>query len=222
MKSFWIILSGLFLALSTLLVWPVSAADNLNVLDGNRQAKTLRAVEVGNILYKVMIPSLEDGTLVDLDDSARIGVVPHEHAGHADLHFHVYDLDASTDYVLVDLSDTTNWPHTAGESIHIDHIDLQVDSDVQSDYLIELHTLRNCGAADCDSMMVWATVGNKTIGASKEIQVPWDLMVPLLSGGPAVFFPTCKKQTTPTGTLQRRLKVIITLTTRPFIPMTVT
>ena len=43
------------------------------------------------------------------------------------VHLDIQALAAPKGYMLVDLSDTTNWPHTAGDHITLEHLNLQVD-----------------------------------------------------------------------------------------------
>lgn len=174
-----------------MLLWFVAgtvlASDYITVLDGNRDPRNLKAIDNGGIHSYVMIPALADGTTVNLDDSARIGFVPHEHEGHADLHFHSTGITGDDTYILVDMSDSTNYPHGSGAVVlHVDAIDYEIDSDNSGSYDINFYYLENCDATDCDSRMWYSISGNKTSGNSQTKYINWAGDGPVLkstSGG---------------------------------------
>ena len=60
---------------------------------------------------------------------------------------------ASAWAVLVDLSDTTTWPHDFTGSIHVSHISLQVDKAANSVGLIQLGVVKRISATDGDVTM---------------------------------------------------------------------
>lgn len=160
-----------FLSLFSLLCGQSSA--NMPFYDSQRQLWWLATEEISGIHYPSRVITDSSGNTVEWDDSTRIGTIPHEHSGHGDIHFHIKGIVADYRCIVIDLSDTINWPHTTGVAIHIDYLDVQIDADATGEYDVELWTVDNCDATDCDSMMVWGVSGSRQSGNNAEIQVNW-------------------------------------------------
>lgn len=68
------------------------------------------------------------GDKEDFEDVRSMYVVPGPH--HVDsVHLDVEDCQADTAFMLVDLSDTTNWPHGDTDHLHIDTLDIMFNPD---------------------------------------------------------------------------------------------
>lgn len=165
-----------------LIAVPASAADDITVYDYNRNTKVLKAKDIGGVLHPGRILYAEDGTPIYTENGV-LAVDPHTHSSHGTVHFHVTNI--TTDYrcILIDLSDTTNWPHSDTDVIHIEYIDAQVDSDTNGQYDIGFYFLEDCDATDCRSVMFWSASGSKSTGNNLEAQIVWDRNGPVLKTG---------------------------------------
>ena len=104
-----------------------------------------------------------DGTVVAVENQA-LTTVNHAHADSSTFHFQV-DLSAGTArYIMLDLSDTTNWPHDNTTLIHIDWVDIHIDSDNSGDYVVSSIFLDNVDATDGDAYTFHISSGDKTAG----------------------------------------------------------
>ena len=159
------------------------AADNITVLDGNRVARTLATKDIGGVqTYKMMVTD-SSGNVVNFDDHGAIGVSPHEHSSHGVVHLMADGVTTDTTYILIDLSDTTHWPHVDTAALHLEYLDMQVDASGTAEWEMHLIWLDNCSATDCDSYPIWGASGNKTTGNNLEAQVPWQQAGPILKPG---------------------------------------
>lgn len=159
-------------------------SDNINVLDATRQTVTLATKDLAGVEYYKMMLVNSSGTILEFNDLAEIGVVPHVHSGHGSIHFHVENISATTTYILVDMSDTTNYPHGANPvSLHIDSMTYQVDADNTADYQIDFYYLENVDGTDGDLRMWFSIVGNKTAGNSVRDYIDWSASGPVMKSG---------------------------------------
>lgn len=170
---------------SVLSGWVTSAdaADNLTVLDGNRVERVLATDDDAGVhTYKMRITNT-DGEVINFSDHGSIGVTPHEHSSHGNVHLMPSNISANVDYILVDLSDTTHWPHTDTTALHLEFLDMQVDASSTAAWEIHLVWLDNCSVASCDSYPVFGASGNKTTGNNLETQIAWQQAGPILKPG---------------------------------------
>ena len=93
-----------------------------------------------------------------------LSVIEHTHEDQSAIHFDVDLAAGTTRYILIDLSDTTNWPHDNATVIHIDWVDIHIDSDNTGDYVIKLIALANVDATNGDAYVIHETSGSKTAG----------------------------------------------------------
>ena len=113
-------------------------------------------------------------TIVDRDsgetsfvEHGSLSVVQHAHEDNGVAHFYVTGLTAATyNYILIDLSDTTNYPHDNTSEIHIDWLKYEIDSDVSGDYLISWGVLDSVDATDGDYYVFEHVSGSRTAGNS--------------------------------------------------------
>lgn len=173
------LIAALFLVVGCV---PAQAADNLTVLDGTRATKVLKAKEISSVLYRGMIPYTETGNPLQVEDDV-LSTIEHAHGSRGQVHFHVENISADYRCILVDLSDSTNWPHTETSVVHIEDIDAQVDSSGTAEWDLELIFLEDCSASDCDSIMFWGASGSKSTGNNLETFIPWGNRGPELKTG---------------------------------------
>ena len=114
-------------------------SDNINVYDKDRNTVVMATKDVGGVEHSKVMITNSSGTILEFGDYAGIGVITHEHPGHGTIHFHVDGISASASYILVDLSDTTNYPHTNTEVLHVDALYYNIDSSVTASFDIDQH-----------------------------------------------------------------------------------
>lgn len=109
---------------------------------------------------------ITDGTeTASVNTENRLDIVQHAHPDTGAIHFHVDGLTAGTTrYILIDLSDTTNYPHVNTGYVHIDWIEAQVDSNNTGAYKINLGFLKNVDADNGDRQIVKHWSGSRTAG----------------------------------------------------------
>lgn len=114
-------------------------------------------------------PTTAEGATVNVD--GRQDVVQHSHpdSGYIHCDFDVTAGAGNTDIILIDLSDTTNYPHSNTGYIHLEEIYIDVDSGSSSVYTITVGFLENVDATDGDLYEIMHIDGSKDAGLSKEI-----------------------------------------------------
>lgn len=162
-------------------VW---AADNITVLDGNRDERVIATEDVSGVHFYKHVTANPDGTVITWNDLTGLGVVPHEHPGHGTVHVRIENITSDQRVILIDLSDTTNWPHTAGTVVHLEYIDFEIDSDVNGAYTVHIEYLESCSTASCTSTPVWSTSGSKTAGNNTDVSLNWTSNGPVCKSGP--------------------------------------
>jgi hypothetical protein len=111
-----------------------------------------------------------DGTNeLDVNSEGRADVVQHSHPNNGNIHFQLDGVAASVDYILVDISDTTNYPHDQTGYVHIENLLLQVDSDVNGDYTIEIGYVDNVDATNGDFHAMYVLSGTKKVGNTQYV-----------------------------------------------------
>lgn len=106
-----------------------------------------------------------------VNTEGRLDVVQHSHPGSGYIHvdFDVTAGAGDTDLILIDLSDTTNYPHSETGYIHIEEIHIDIDSGSSSVYSVTIGFLENVDATDGDLYEIMHVDGSKDAGLSKEI-----------------------------------------------------
>lgn len=103
-----------------------------------------------------------------VNDVGYLNSVNHQHPEGGHIYFQDI-ISATTDYILIDLSDTTNYPHDFTGSIHISNFSLLIDADNTADYLIQVGYLSNVDATNGDFNEIHRVSGTKKTGTVKEI-----------------------------------------------------
>lgn len=126
---------------------------------------------IGKKIPKVIL-AINDGTFMTINSDGRADFVSHAHPDEGTIHFHVDSLAASTNYILIDLSDVINYPHIHTEYIHIDNIYLEIDANASADYKIIIGFLEKVDASKGDRYTAFHLSGTKKTGQNKEIFLP--------------------------------------------------
>ena len=100
-----------------------------------------------------------------VNSDGRQDVVQHSHPDSSYLHID-YAVTGGTDVdlIIVDLSDTTSYPHSNTSYIHLEEIYIDVDASTNSDYNISVGFLENVDATDGDFYELTHLSGTKTTG----------------------------------------------------------
>jgi hypothetical protein len=103
-------------------------------------------------------------------ENGHLSVITHGHEDSGVAHFHIEGLTAATyRYILVDRSDTTNYPHDNDLELHVEWLQLEVDANNTAEYDLQFGFLENVDDTNGDRY-VWEFVsGNKTAGNSIRI-----------------------------------------------------
>lgn len=105
---------------------------------------------------------------MSVNTQGRGDVVQHAHPNEVGFHMHT-TVSGSANFVLVDLSDTTNFKHASGDFIHLEQLFVGIDTDNTGDYLLEFGFVEDVNAANADFYSVYAISGNKTVGQNKNL-----------------------------------------------------
>lgn len=108
-----------------------------------------------------------DGTIAAIENQS-LSVIQHAHSDNGVAHFYATGLTSGThDFIVVDLSDTTNYPHDYSASeVHIDWIKYEIDSDNTGVYIIGWGFLENVDDTNGDLHIVDHISGSKSVGNS--------------------------------------------------------
>ncbi|MHA2329811.1 MAG: hypothetical protein ACXACR_14945 [Candidatus Hodarchaeales archaeon] len=120
-----------------------------------------------------MVTIVDENRDLVTNSEGRLDVVQHSHPNNGIIHFHIEDVDTTSRFILIDVSDITNYPHDSNTYIHLEDLDVQIDAAAAASYEIELVFLENVDATDGDEYMVWHTSGTKQTGQNKEIYLNW-------------------------------------------------
>ena len=89
-----------------------------------------------------------------INGEGREDVVQHAHPDNGTFHFTSAALSSSQDFILIDLSDTTNYPHTNAGYIHIEWLRIHADADTTGSYNVEVGYLKNVDATNGDFVVI--------------------------------------------------------------------
>ena len=116
-------------------------------------------------LRKLIITDGTDDVTVNSD--GHLDVVQHTHPDTGAVHFHIDGLTTGTTrYILVDLSDTTNYPHVNTTYAHLEWLQIEVDGTNAAEYKVYIGFLENVDATDGDRYIVKHVSGSRTAGQS--------------------------------------------------------
>lgn len=99
-----------------------------------------------------------------------LSVLQHSHEDQSTVHFYASAIVASQDYILVDLSDTTNYGHDNTTIIHLDWVcwDIDASTTPAAAYMVGWGYLDNVDATDGDFFNYHHVVGTRTAGLLQE------------------------------------------------------
>lgn len=107
------------------------------------------------------------GKAMTVNSEGRGDVVQHAHVGQATLHFTVEGLEVGIHrFILIDISDTANYPHINTDYVHIEWLHTEIDGNNQADYTSCIGFLKNVDASNGDRYALSCVSGTKTAGQS--------------------------------------------------------
>lgn len=113
---------------------------------------------------QIQDPNVPD-QLALVDENGRIAVVQHAHPDTGAIHFHIDGLTVGTyRFILIDISDITNYPHANTTYAHVEWVEIQVDSNNTGAYSVSLGFLENVNGDNGDRYIIKHWSGSKTVG----------------------------------------------------------
>lgn len=107
-----------------------------------------------------------------VDGKGRGDVVQHSHPDNGVISFTSDSISATTRFILIDISDTTNYPHTGTTYIHLEDIYILIDTSSSADYELRIGFLENVDDTNGDFYSVYNIKGDKKTGQNKEVYLP--------------------------------------------------
>lgn len=126
-------------------------------------------VGAGTHIRKLWIADETSGETANVEHGS-VSTIEHSHADQGTFHFYAPGVDASTDYILIDLSDTTNYPHDNTTIIHLDWIcwDIDASTTPAAAYMVGWGYLDNVDATNGDFFRFHHIAGTRTTGLLQE------------------------------------------------------
>jgi len=110
------------------------------------------------------------GALVEVDANGHIGVVAHTHDEGGHIHFK-RAIAATQDFILIDLSDTTTYPHANTGWIHTSNMVLGIDASSDANYLVQIGFLENVDGTNGDFHGIFDVSGSKKTGVNQNVSI---------------------------------------------------
>lgn len=104
------------------------------------------------------------GKRATVDELGHLDVIAHAHAEGGLFHFVSGSLSADQDFIVIDKSDTTNYPHDNTGWLHSGWFLLKIDADSAAAYTIRLGFLANVDATNGDFIEVHRLAATKQTG----------------------------------------------------------
>lgn len=152
---------------ATNLAIQVQYSNNADTLLGHQLDETLLNETEAIVTRSVLVG--EDGAGVyrnaSVDTNNHLDIVPHGHpeGGHV---LFKKTFSATEDVIVIDLSDTTNYPHDYTSWIHSMNMILGIDASADAEYVIQLGFLKNVDSADGDFHEIFVVDGSRKAGNS--------------------------------------------------------
>jgi hypothetical protein len=115
------------------------------------------------------------------DEESSSGFVEHAHSSAGFIHFHLESITASTSYIVIDLSDTTNYFHLKDYLIHLDKFWYRIDADNNASYRVNLWAIDDITSISCTRTMVWSESGEKATDVNLQGDVTMSPYGPLVT-----------------------------------------
>ena len=130
----------------------------------------------------VTIRDATTGDTQGVDTLGHADVVAHAHAEGGHILFKK-SFTASEDVILIDISDTTNYPHSNTLWLHTANLVLNVDASNTADYVLEIGFLENVDGTNGDFHEVLSISGTRAAGNSINLDISQNPEAPKLKSG---------------------------------------
>jgi len=123
------------------------------------------------------------GSSVSGEEKFCLDVIQHAHEGNGMIHFVKDGILATQDLILIDISDTDNYPHLETGFAHIAWFNFQVDASSDADYIIQIGFLENVDDTNGDFSELFRVSGTRKAGNNKAGFFPMSPQGPSTSSG---------------------------------------
>lgn len=117
----------------------------------------------GNVKRGMDVKIKQSGGIEDYVD-----VIQHSHEDTGMMLFST-TLTASQDFILVDISNTTDYHHVSTDYIHIDNWSLDIDATTNANYTLEIGYLENVDGTNGDFTSINEESGSNKLGVNKSV-----------------------------------------------------
>ena len=114
-------------------------------------------------IQKTNIVDVTGAIIQEVDSAGHAGVVAHAHSEGGHISFEA-DISVSEDFILADISDTTNYPHDNTSWLHFVNYKIGEEASNTADYQIILGFLENVDATNGDFVHIDKWNGSKQAG----------------------------------------------------------
>jgi len=114
-----------------------------------------------------------DGNVGTINAEGRQDFVQHAHPNNVNLHFHVTSTGTLQRFILVDLSNINSFFHANTSYLHLENMDIQIDTSATATYQLTLGFLESVTASGSNLFDMWNLFGNKSTGQNTEAFFPW-------------------------------------------------
>ena len=123
------------------------------------------------------------GTIIGVEGRLGADTVVHAHGGSGMIHYYKAGITASEDVILIDLSDTVNYPHLETTAIHMAWFNYDIDPSSDADYLLQIGFLENVDLTNGDFYELFRVSGSRKTGNAKGGFFPMSPHGPSCSSG---------------------------------------
>lgn len=118
----------------------------------------------------ILITDATTGETATVNVDGHLDIVPHGHPEGGNILFKK-DFSASEDLILIDLSDTTNYPHDNTSWLHTHNMVMSIQGSTSADYTIQIGFLESVDGTDGDFHEIFTVDGSKKAGNSAFIDI---------------------------------------------------
>ena len=131
------------------------------------QSRDKKKIDMAQVDFHPDYKSNEDGKrYLEINKEGRGGVVQHAHPDNGCAHL-IRNITSSQSLLLVDLSDTVNYPHQHTNYLHLENFALATDADNQADYIVKIGYLKDVTPTQGTFVSIFSLGGDKIAGKSQ-------------------------------------------------------
>jgi len=113
------------------------------------------------------VESFITATAITAEEKLGLDIVSHAHGGTGMVHYFKSGITATERAVLVDLSDTVNYPHTGTVTVHMAWFNFDIDPSSDADYVLQIGFVTNVDATNGDFHEMFKVSGTRKAGNAK-------------------------------------------------------